>query len=51
MMAPSIMAPTVTYFHDATNNLRASATIAGFLDFGQRSVTRAMNQRLSARLG
>ncbi len=47
MTAPSITTPAVTYFHNATNNLRASATIIVFLRRPPFALTRSKNQCVS----
>lgn len=47
MTAPSMTTPWVTYFHNATKSLRASATIARLRPCGLRS----LNQRVRADCG
>jgi hypothetical protein len=45
--APSITTPRVAYFHKATSNFRARATIATFLPRPSLARTRSWNQRAS----
>src|SRR5690606_17818985 len=49
--APSMTTPACTYFHRATNNLRASATLALFLARPPLACTRAVNHWLNADCG
>jgi hypothetical protein len=51
MTAPSMTTPALTYFHSATNSLRASATIVCFFRRPSFCFTRCLNHRLSAESG
>lgn len=51
MIAPSITTPELTYFHRATSNLRAIATIIGVLTRPLLRVMRSLNHIVSADFG
>src|SRR5580658_5824835 len=51
MTAPSMARPVVTYFHSATSNLRAKATISAFLTRPPLALRRSSNHSVKAGSG